>query len=119
MQLAECVVGELLLVDEDLIAQLEAEQIASLGKAIPDFKPGDTIRAELFPGYHAANRPHQVRPELHDVMTLVVDVMLQGFMKRSVDMLKMNFIVRKVADGAVATCKAATRFHSRSMRRPR
>ena len=28
----------------DLIAQLEAEQIASLGKEIPDFKAGDTIR---------------------------------------------------------------------------
>ena len=28
----------------NLIAQLEAEQIASLGKTIPDFKPGDTIR---------------------------------------------------------------------------
>ncbi len=28
----------------DIIAQLEAEQIASLGKAIPDFKAGDTIR---------------------------------------------------------------------------
>ena len=28
----------------DLIAQLEAEQIASLGKQIPDFKPGDTVR---------------------------------------------------------------------------
>jgi large subunit ribosomal protein L19 len=28
----------------DLIAQLEAEQIAALGKAIPDFKPGDTLR---------------------------------------------------------------------------
>ena len=28
----------------DLIAQLEAEQIASLGKTIPDFKAGDTIR---------------------------------------------------------------------------
>ena len=28
----------------DLIAQLEAEQIASLGKSIPDFKPGDTVR---------------------------------------------------------------------------
>lgn len=54
-----------------------------------------------------AGNGEQVRPELHDVMTLVVDVMLQGFMKRSVDMLKMNFIVRKVADGAVATCKAA------------
>ncbi|SIO42654.1 LSU ribosomal protein L19P [Rhodovulum sp. ES.010] len=28
----------------DLIAQLEAEQIAELGKKIPDFKPGDTVR---------------------------------------------------------------------------
>ena len=28
----------------DLIAQLEAEQIAALGKEIPDFKAGDTIR---------------------------------------------------------------------------
>ena len=28
----------------DLIAQLEAEQIASLGKDIPDFKAGDTVR---------------------------------------------------------------------------
>jgi large subunit ribosomal protein L19 len=28
----------------NLIAQLEAEQIASLGQTIPDFKAGDTIR---------------------------------------------------------------------------
>ncbi len=28
----------------NLIAQLEAEQIAALGNDIPDFKPGDTIR---------------------------------------------------------------------------
>ena len=28
----------------NIIAQLEAEQIASLGKDIPDFKAGDTIR---------------------------------------------------------------------------
>ncbi|NIY70942.1 50S ribosomal protein L19 [Marivivens donghaensis] len=28
----------------NLIAQIEAEQIASLGKEIPDFKAGDTIR---------------------------------------------------------------------------
>ena len=27
----------------DLIAELEAEQIASLGKDIPDFKAGDTF----------------------------------------------------------------------------
>ncbi len=28
----------------DLIAQIEAEQIAELGKSIPDFKAGDTVR---------------------------------------------------------------------------
>jgi len=28
----------------DLIAKIEADQIASLGKDIPDFKPGDTVR---------------------------------------------------------------------------
>ncbi len=28
----------------NLIAELEAEQIAELGKAIPDFKAGDTLR---------------------------------------------------------------------------
>ena len=28
----------------DLIAEIEAEQIASLGKSIPDFKAGDTVR---------------------------------------------------------------------------
>jgi len=28
----------------DIIAQIEAEQIAALGKEIPDFKAGDTVR---------------------------------------------------------------------------
>ena len=28
----------------DIIAQIEAEQVAALGKQIPDFKAGDTIR---------------------------------------------------------------------------
>ena len=28
----------------DMIAQIEAEQIASLGKEIPDFKAGDTVK---------------------------------------------------------------------------
>ncbi|MFT5968880.1 MAG: large subunit ribosomal protein L19, partial [Yoonia sp.] len=28
----------------NVIAQIEAEQIAALGKVIPDFKAGDTIR---------------------------------------------------------------------------
>ncbi len=28
----------------DILRQIEAEQIAALGKKIPDFKPGDTVR---------------------------------------------------------------------------
>ncbi|PQO24785.1 50S ribosomal protein L19 [Rhodobacteraceae bacterium WD3A24] len=28
----------------DMIAQIEAEQIAELGKTVPDFKAGDTVR---------------------------------------------------------------------------
>ena len=31
----------------DLIAKLEAEQVEALGKKIPDFKAGDTIRVCL------------------------------------------------------------------------
>jgi len=36
--------GEQRTTDMNIIQQLEAEQIASLGKDIPDFKPGDTVR---------------------------------------------------------------------------
>lgn len=52
-------------------------------------------------------RGQQALPELHELMVVVVDVMLEGFMKRAIDLLKHNFIVRKVADGAIATSKAA------------
>jgi large subunit ribosomal protein L19 len=31
----------------DIIAQLEAEQIAKLGKRIPDFVPGDTVQVNV------------------------------------------------------------------------
>jgi len=37
----------------DLIAEIEAEQIASLGKSIPDFKAGDTVRV----GYKVTEGP--------------------------------------------------------------
>jgi large subunit ribosomal protein L19 len=37
----------------NLIAQLEAEQIAALGKDIPDFKAGDTVE-RVFP-LHSTN----------------------------------------------------------------
>ncbi len=44
----------------DLIAQLEAEQIAALGKDIPDFKAGDTIRV----GYKVTEGTRTPRAEL-------------------------------------------------------
>lgn len=54
-----------------------------------------------------AGRAKEVLPELHDLMTLVVDTMLEELMKRPIALLPLNFVVRKVADGAIATCKAA------------
>lgn len=54
-----------------------------------------------------AGNGKQVLPELHELMTLVVDTMLEQLMKRPITMLPLNFVVRKVADGAIATCKAA------------
>ncbi len=54
-----------------------------------------------------AGNGEQIRPELHDVMILVVDTMLDGFMKRAINLMKMNFIIKKVADGAIATSRAA------------
>ena len=38
----------------NLIAQIEAEQIAALGKTIPDFKAGDTVKV----GYKEIGRAH-------------------------------------------------------------
>lgn len=54
-----------------------------------------------------AGNGKQVEPELHDLMSLVVDIMLDRIMKRAIDLIKLNFVVRKIADGAIATCKAA------------
>ena len=54
-----------------------------------------------------AGNGEQIRPELHDVMILVVDTMLEGFMKRAINLMKMNFIIKKLADGAFATSRAA------------
>ncbi len=44
----------------NLIAQLEAEQIAALGKTIPDFKAGDTVRV----GYKVTEGTRSPRAEL-------------------------------------------------------
>ncbi|MGB3623157.1 hypothetical protein FT643_09550 [Ketobacter sp. MCCC 1A13808] len=47
------------------------------------------------------------RSELTELMSLTVDLLLDGMMKRSVGLLKQGFVVRKIADGAIATCQAA------------
>ena len=54
-----------------------------------------------------AGNGQQVLPQLHDLMSLVVDIMMDRLMKRAIDLIKLNFVVRKIADGAMATCKAA------------
>lgn len=54
-----------------------------------------------------AGRSQQVLAELHELMLVVVDVVLEGMMKRPIGLMKMNFVVRKIADGATATCRGA------------
>lgn len=54
-----------------------------------------------------AGRIEENRAELNDLMGLTVDIMLDGFMRRSVGLLKHGFVVRKIADGAISTCQAA------------
>lgn len=48
------------------------------------------------------------RAELTELMSLTVDLLLEGLMKKAVGLLKHGFVVRKIADGAIATCQAAS-----------
>lgn len=54
-----------------------------------------------------AGNGQKVLAELHDIMGYVVDVMLEELMKRPINLLPLNFLVRKITDGAIATCRAA------------
>lgn len=49
----------------------------------------------------------EVRDELNDLMSMTVDLLLEGLMKRAVNLVKHGFVVRKIIDGAVSTCRAA------------
>jgi hypothetical protein len=49
----------------NLIAQIEAEQIAALGKTIPDFKAGDTIRVGYKVTEGTRSRVQNYRRRLH------------------------------------------------------
>ena len=48
-----------------------------------------------------------VMPELIEVMGYIVDVMLEKLMRRPIDLLPLGFLMRKLTDGATATCRAA------------
>ena len=67
-----------------------------------DYDRIQTVIAEV-----RAGNAQQVLSELHALMALVVDTMLEKLMKHPIGLLPLNFVVRKIADGAVATCKAA------------
>lgn len=54
-----------------------------------------------------AGRASQVLPQLHVLMIEVADLIMEGFMKTPISLLELNFVVRKVCDGAMATCKGA------------
>ena len=54
-----------------------------------------------------AGNAQQVMPELHKVMITTVDVVLEGFMIRAIGLIKINFVLRKVCDATIATCRGA------------
>ena len=54
-----------------------------------------------------SGRIEENRAELTALMSLTVDLLLEGLMKEAINKLKHGFVVRKIADGAIATCQAA------------
>ncbi|MAR91800.1 MAG: hypothetical protein SV765_05505 [Pseudomonadota bacterium] len=54
-----------------------------------------------------AGKVEENRQELSELMSQSVDLMLDGLMKRAINLLKQGFVVRKIADGALSTCRAA------------
>ena len=69
----------------NLIAQLEAEQIAALGKNIPDFKAGDTVRV----GYKVTEG---TRTRVQNYEGVVIS-------RKGGDTLGASFTVRKISFG--------------------
>ncbi len=54
-----------------------------------------------------AGKTQEVQQDLIDAMPLIVDTLVDGFMKRSINTVERSFVTRKLADGAIATCRAA------------
>jgi len=69
----------------DLIAELEAEQIAALGKTIPDFKAGDTVRV----GYKVTEG-NRSRVQAYEGVCIA---------RKGGDSLAASFTVRKISFG--------------------
>jgi large subunit ribosomal protein L19 len=69
----------------DIIAQLEAEQIASLGRKIPDFKAGDTVRV----GYKVTEG---TRSRVQNYEGVCIS-------RKGGDTLSASFTVRKISFG--------------------
>lgn len=69
----------------NLLAQLDAEQIASLGKDIPDFKPGDTVRV----GYKVTEGTRS-RIQKYEGVCIA---------RQSGDTIAASFTVRKISFG--------------------
>lgn len=69
----------------NLIAQLEAEQIAALGKSIPDFKAGDTVRV----GYKVTEGTRS-RVQMYEGVCIS---------RRGGSTLAASFTVRKISFG--------------------
>ena len=68
----------------DLIQQLEQEEIARLGKNIPDFAPGDTVVVSV-------NVVEGTRKRVQAYEGVVISKRTRG--------LNSNFIVRKISSG--------------------
>lgn len=54
-----------------------------------------------------AGRSQHVLPQLHVLMIEIADLIQDSFMKRPLDVLNLNFVVRKIVDGTFVTCKGA------------
>jgi len=87
---------------------LRADQ-CSVGKA----SVGCEIDQALFEDIHRVTgevrngRLEEVRDELAAVMLKVVDSTIENMMVRTIGLLKTNFVVQKICDAAVATCRGA------------
>jgi len=74
---------------------------------------GCEINKALFEEVHRVTgevregRLEEVRGELTEVMLKVVDATIDSMMVRAIGLLKVNFVVKKICDAAVATCRGA------------